>query len=383
MTQTSARFATVPPSGIREIFDLALTIPDAIHLEIGAPDFPTPDHIVEAAAQGARDGFTRYTATGGLGSLRELIAEKVRRRNGMDCAVENVVAAAGGCSALFAGLEVLIDEGDGVLIPNPAWPVYEMATLSLGGHVQRYPLVPENGWEPDLDALEAAITRRTRVLVTNSPGNPTGGVHRRETVEALLAVAEKHDLWLISDEAYEDFVFEGEHVTTGSLAGASDRVIGLYTFSKTYSMTGWRVGYLVAPPQIVKAVTIALEPLIACPSSVSQKAAEAALSGPQENVAAMCAAFKRRRDLAEGILDRAGVEYVHPGGSFYMVVNVPGGGDANAFAYSLLEERHVAVAPGDAFGPGGAGMLRVSLCMADADLERGLELLAEHAKALA
>ncbi len=158
-------------------------------------------------------------------------------------------------------------------------------------------------------------------------------------------------------------------------------MIGLYTFSKSYSMTGWRMGYVVAPEPIVKRTTVALEAIIACASSVSQKAAEAALSGPQDNVGAMCAAFKRRRDLAEGILDREGVSYVHPGGSFYMVVNVPGGGDANAFAYSLLEERHVAVAPGDAFGPGGAGMLRVSLCMADADLERGLERLAEHAKA--
>ena len=284
MTQTSARFATVPPSGIREIFDLALTIPDAIHLEIGAPDFPTPDHIVEAAAQAARDGFTRYTPTGGLGTLRELLADKVRRRNGMNCAVENVVAAAGGCCAIFAALEVLLDDGDGVLIPDPAWPVYEMATLSLGGEVQRYPLHPETGFEPDLEALEAAITSRTRVLVTNSPGNPTGGVHRRETVEALLALAEKHDLWLLSDEAYEDFVFEGEHVTTGSLDGAAKRVIGVYTFSKTYSMTGWRMGYLVGPEPIMKGVTIALEPLIACPSSVSQKAAEAALAGPQDNV---------------------------------------------------------------------------------------------------
>ncbi len=381
MTQTSARFATVPPSGIREIFDLALTIPDAIHLEIGAPDFPTPDHIVEAAAQGARDGFTRYTPTAGLGTLRDLIAEKVRTRNGMDCSAENVISAAGGSCALFGVLEVLLDERSGVLIPDPAWPVYEMATLSLGGEIQRYPLLPEAGWEPDLDALEAAITPNTRIVITNSPGNPTGGVHRRETVEALVALAQKHDLWLISDEAYEDFVFDGEHVTTGSLDGAADRVIGLYTFSKSYSMTGWRIGYVVAPEPIVKRTTIALEAIIACASSVSQKAAEAALSGPQDNVAAMCAAFKRRRDLAEGILDREGVSYVHPGGSFYMVVNVPGGGDANAFAYSLLEERHVAVAPGDAFGPGGAGMLRVSLCMADADLERGLERLAEHAKA--
>ncbi len=381
MTQTSARFATVPPSGIREIFDLALTIPDAIHLEIGAPDFPTPDHIVEAAAQAAREGFTRYTPTAGLGTLRDLIAEKVRTRNGLDCSAENVIAAAGGSCALFGALEVVLDEGDGVLIPDPAWPVYEMATLSLGGEIQRYPLLPEAGWEPDLDALEAAIRPNTRVLVTNSPGNPTGGVHRRETVEALLAVAQKHDLWLISDEAYEDFVFDGDHVTTGSLDGAAERVLGLYTFSKSYSMTGWRMGYLVAPDAIVKRATVALEAIIACPSSVSQKAAEAALSGPQDNVAVMCAAFKHRRDLAEEILDREGVSYIHPGGSFYMVVNVPGGGDANKFAYSLLEERHVAVAPGDAFGPGGAGMLRVSLCMADADLERGLERLAEHARA--
>ena len=377
MSRDFDRLARVPRSGIRDIFDRALRVPDAIHLEIGAPDFDTPEHIVEAAAKAARDGFTRYTATAGLASLRDLLAEKVRTRNAMPCAPENVVCAAGGCSAIHATLAVLIGPGEGVLIPDPAWPVYAMSVEALGGEIQRYPLLRDEGFEPDLDAIEALVKPTTRVLITNSPGNPTGGVHRRETVEALVELAERHDLWLISDEAYEDFVFEGEHVTAAALDGASDRVIGAYTFSKSYAMTGWRLGYVVAPGPVAAAVTLALEPLIACASSISQKAGEAAIAGPQDHIEVFRDAFKRRRDMAVALLDREGVPYIRPEGAFYLVVDVPGeGADSTVFAYRLLDDGHVAVAPGAAFGPLGEGMQRVSICASDEDLETGLLRLA-------
>jgi aspartate aminotransferase len=373
------RFAGLPRSGIRDVFERASLIPDVAHLEIGAPDFPTPGHIVEAAARAAADGFTRYTSAAGLPSLRALIAEKARTRNGIACGPENVSVAAGGCCALYAALLVLADPGDGVLIPDPGWAQYEIMVEALGCEVQRYPLLPELGFEPDLDELEAAITPRTRVVVVNSPGNPTGAVHDRETLERILDLAARHDLWVMSDEAYEDIVFEGEHVSPAALDGG-ERVVSVYTFSKSYAMTGWRVGYAVAPERIARGIAQAQEPLVACPSSVSQKAAEAALTGPQDLIAEMRETYRRRRDAACALLDGEGIPYVKPSGGFSLMVCLPGAGrDSDAFARTALEESRVAVVPGSAFGPGGEGMVRAALCVADDVLATGLTRLAAAA----
>jgi aspartate/methionine/tyrosine aminotransferase len=371
MRGPSARFASYPRSGIRDVFERALLVPDALHLELGAPDFPTPPHIVEAAARAAADGFTSYTPAGGLPSLRALAAEKVSASNGIDCSPEQVTISAGGCCALYATLTALLNDGDGVLVPDPGWPVCSVIVEMLGGQVQPYPLAPEL----DLDALEAAITERTRVLVVNSPGNPTGVVHARETLEEILDIAERHDLWVISDEAYEDFVYEGEHVSTASI-GAAERVISIFTLSKTYAMTGWRVGYLVAPPAIAAAAAQAQEPLIACPSSVSQKAAEAAFTGPQDAIPVMRDRFRARRDAAVALLDDEGIGYLRPSGGFFLMAGLPGPGeDSVAFVHATLAERGVAVVPGSAFGERGEGMVRISLCVDDGLLDRGLARL--------
>ncbi len=371
MTGPSARFSAYPRSGIRDVFERALQIPGAVHLELGAPDFATPPHVVEAAARAAADGFTSYTPAGGYPSLRELAAGKARSRNGIDCSTEDVVVCTGGCSGLFATLLALLEEGDGVLVPDPGWPVCGVIVEMLGGRVERYPLGPEL----DLDALEASISARTRILVLNSPGNPTGVVHERGTLAGALEIAERHDLWVISDEAYEDFVFEGEHVSTASVGG-DGRVITVFTLSKTYAMTGWRVGYVVAPTPIAAAVAQAQEPLVACPPSVSQKAAEAALAGSQDTVPVMRDAFRARREAACALLDAEGVAYVRPSGGFFVMAGLPGPGeDSREFANAVLEERHVAVVPGSAFGPSGEGMVRVSLCVEDAVLRLGLARL--------
>jgi aspartate/methionine/tyrosine aminotransferase len=370
MSGPSERFSSYPRSGIRDVFERALRVPGALHLELGAPDFPTPPHIIEAAARGAADGFTSYTPAGGLPSLRAVAAEKVSARNGIACTPEQVTISAGGCCALHATLTALLNEGDGVLVPDPGWPVCSVIVEMLGGQVQPYPLAPEL----DLDALEAAITDRTRVLVVNSPGNPTGVVHARETLEEVLEIAERHDLWVISDEAYEDFVFEGEHVSAGSLGNG--RVISIFTLSKTYAMTGWRVGYLVAPPEIAAAAAQAQEPLIACPSSVSQKAAEAALTGPQDAIPVMRERFRDRRDRAVALLDEEGVGYMRPNGGFFLMAGLPGAGeDSTAFVHATLAERGVAVVPGPAFGARGEGMVRISLCVDDDLLDRGMARL--------
>jgi aspartate aminotransferase len=376
MRDPGLRFAGLPRSGIRDVFERAATMPGVAHLEIGAPDFATPQHVVEAAARAASDGFTRYTSAAGLPSLRGLIADKVRARNGIECSAENVSVAAGGCCALYATLFVLLDPGDGVLIPDPGWAQYPTMIESLGGTVQRYPLVPENGFDPDLDELEAAITDRTRILVVNSPGNPTGAVHDRACLEAMLDLADRHDLCVISDEAYEDIVFEGEHISPASLAGGG-RVISCFTFSKSYAMTGWRVGYVVASAPIAAAIAQAQEPLVASASSVSQKAAEAALTGPQDLIAEMRETYRRRRDAATALLDGEGVSYVRPSGGFALMVGLPGRGlDSVAFARAALDDAAVAVVPGSAFGPGGEGMVRAALCVSDETLAVGLTRLA-------
>src|SRR5581483_11673377 len=225
-------------------------------------------------------------------------------------------------------------------------------------------------------AVEARIGPRTRAIVVNSPSNPTGAVASREALAAVLGLAARHGLWLISDECYEELVFDGEHVSPAAL-GERERVISVFSFSKSYAMTGWRVGYLTAPPAVARLIAKAQEPIVSSASTVSQKAAEAALLGPQECVAEMRDTYRRRRDGATAQLDAAGVDHVRPGGAFYLMVDVSAGGEsAQEFARRLLVDHGVAVVPGDAFGSLGAGMVRVSLAAADELVERGLDSLA-------
>lgn len=373
MAELAAAVGTTPHSGIRTMADRARRVPDAIRLEAGDPNFTTPSHIIEAAAQAARDGFTKYTPSAGLDSLRELLADKLRVKNGLACSPAEVVVTSGGCGGLYTSLLILLDPGDEVLVPDPGWANYPAIVHVLNGVSVGYPLDRKRGFEPDLDALEARITPRTKAILVNSPGNPTGAVFRRETLAGLLEVAGRHDLWVVSDECYEDMVFEGEHVSPAAM-DEFERVIGVFSFSKSYAMTGWRIGYAVAPPVTAPALARAQEPVVGNASSLSQKGAEAALLGPQDCVDEMREAYRERRDLAMAILDAAGVGYVRSGGAFYLMVDVPG--ESLPFAVRLLEEERVSAVPGSAFGPGGEGMVRVSLCVASDELEEGVRRLA-------
>jgi aspartate/methionine/tyrosine aminotransferase len=247
-----------------------------------------------------------------------------------------------------------------------------MARL-LGAVPVPYRLDRGRGFEPDVAHVQSLLGPRTRALVVNSPGNPTGSVVGRQALAALAELAERHGFWLVSDECYDQLVLEGEHVSTAAV-GAADRVVSVFSFSKTYAMTGWRVGYAVAPPPLAKMLARAQEPVISCPSTVGQKAAEAALTGPQDVVGELREAFRRRRDLALAALDARGVGYARPRGAFYLMVDVPGPSDA--FARRLLDEDGVAVVSGSAFGDGGEGMVRVSLTAADDVVGRGVERLA-------
>jgi aspartate/methionine/tyrosine aminotransferase len=357
--------------------ELALGLPDAIRLEIGDPDFPTPAHVIEAAAAAARAGFTHYSPGIGLPTLRELVAAKVAARNGFPCTPAQVVVTTGACGGLHACLLALLDAGDEVLIPDPGWTTLVPMAHAAGVVPAPYRLDRARGFGLDPAEIAARIGPATRALVLNSPANPTGAVAARAELEAVLALADRHGLWVLSDECYEELVFDGEHVSPASL-GDPDRVVSVFSFSKSYAMTGWRVGYAIATEPVARLLAKAQEPVVSGASTISQKAAEAALTGPQDVVAAMRDAYRRRRDAAVDVLERAGVGHVRPGGAFYLMADVSAAGlPAPEFARRLLLERRVAVVPGDAFGDGGAGMVRVSLAAADDAVAEGVGRLAD------
>jgi aspartate/methionine/tyrosine aminotransferase len=364
-------------SGIREISNIAITKPGTIRLDVGQPNFRTPEHISEAGKRAIDEGFTFYTHTQGLIGLRERLVAKLQRVNGYTVTPEQIACASGGVGAIAAAMAAILEPGDEVLLPDPGWPNYRMMPPWLGARSVFYPLLAGAGFLPDLERLEDLVTARTRLLVINSPGNPTGAVFPRPVIEALADFAVRHDLWLISDECYDQILFEGEHV---SPAGFLDdgRVISVYTFSKTYSMTGWRLGYAVGEAGLIDTVTKVLESNTSGPSTIAQKAAEAALDGPQDCVAEMVAAYAHRRDLAVDLLEEAGLLVSVPHGAFYIMADVsPAGMNARDFALRLVADRGVSVAPGTAFGKVGAGAVRISLASSDEDLREGIARFAE------
>jgi aspartate/methionine/tyrosine aminotransferase len=368
----ATRAQTLPRSGIRRIMEASRGLPDVIHLEVGEPDFETPAHVVAAAHEAARAGVTRYTANAGLPGLRDAVAARASRRLGRDVRPEEVVVTPGAVAGIAYAIFALLDPGDEVLLPDPGWPNYASAVHLAGGRPVPYPLVAERGFAPDLAALEGRITARTRVLLVNTPGNPTGTVLAPDTVRALVDLAREHALAIVSDEVYEDIVLDGEHV---SPARFDEDVVVVSGVSKTYAMTGWRIGFVIAPPHVAATLAAIQEPFASCASSVSQAAAEAALRGPQEAVTAMLRAYRERRDLVVSRLEAPGLLAARPTGAFYALVRVPRGADPADPAMSLLREHRVAVAPGDTFGEGGRPYVRISFATEARLLDEGLRRL--------
>ena len=357
-------------SGIREIMDLAWATPGCIRLEVGQPDFPSPPHVIEAACRAAREGWTKYTPNAGIPELREAIARKFKRKNGIDASVDTITVTPGAVCAVSTSLLALLDPGDEVLIPDPGWPNYEMMALAQNAIPVHYPL-HQGTFEPDMDAFERAITERTKVMIFNSPSNPTGAVLSEEVLGNILEVAAKRDLYIISDEVYEEILFEGEHVSIGRL-DAEGRVLTVSGVSKAYSMTGWRIGYVHAPRRISEIITKVQEPYVSCPCGVSQKAAEAALDGPQDCVQEMVTAYRERRDAVLDVLRENDLYTYTPRGAFYLLVDISGTGiDSYAFAKTLLRKHKVAVAPGETFGEIGASYVRISFAASKEDLAEG------------
>ena len=370
----------MPASGIRRITNAAVAMPDCIRLEMGEPQFATPEHICDAAARAARDGFTKYTVSQGLLSLREAMSAKLARVNGLDVPPDRLVATNGALSGLFTTCLALLAPGDEMLIPDPGWPNWEMMIIAAGGRAVRYPTPRENGFLPRPEAMDALVTPRTRAIIINSPSNPTGTVMPAALIEAMVEFAGRHDLWVISDECYDECVFDGEHVSTARF-DTDGRVISLFSCSKTYAMTGWRVGYAAVPQSSIDVIAKLQQPVLGNICSIAQKAAEAAFEGPQDCVGEMRDYYRARRDQAVAMLADAGLPVDAPGGAFYAMVDVSAANpDATAFALDLLYHHRVAVAPGETFGPGGAGLVRVALCASEAAIAEGLGRLIEVVK---
>ena len=365
-------------SGIREIANEAVRRPGTIRLDVGQPDFPTPQHVKDAGKRAIDANKTFYTHTQGLLSLREKLVDKLARVNGIASSPERIASAPGGVGAIAAMFAAVLEGGDEVLLPDPGWPNYRMMLPWLGARGVYYPCPPASGFQPDLEALEHLITPRTRILVVNSPNNPTGAVYPTATIGAMIQLAQRHNLWLLSDECYDQIVLDGTWTSPAHLAPDDPRIATAFTFSKTYSMTGWRLGYLTGSGELIDTMTKVLESNSSCVSTITQVAAEAALVGPQDCVTDMVTSYRRRRDLVVDILKEAELLIAEPSGAFYIMVDVsPAGLPSRDFAFTFLRERGVSVAPGTAFGEVAGGAVRISLASSDSDLRAGVGRLSE------
>jgi aspartate aminotransferase len=381
MMRVNPSVAGIPLSGIRAIMDLAAAQPGAIRLEIGDPDFATPAHIVAAAYRAAASLRMGYTPNTGLPDLRDALAAKIKDRNGYSVSPDQVVLTQGATQGIFTGLTAVMEPGNEVLLPDPAWPNYLMMANLLRLSPVRYSLAAENNYLPDLDQLTTLVTPATRALLINSPSNPLGTVFGHETIAALADFAEAHDLWLISDECYDEMLFGGSHVSVATIA--PERTISAYSFSKTYAMTGWRVGYLAFPEHIGPSIAKCQETILACINAPAQHAAITALTGDQTCVSHMRDTYRRRRDLVAQMAVSAQIEMPAPAGAFYAWLSIKGSGlTADQFARRLLGEQQVAVAPGSAFGEVGDQYVRISLTTEDALLAEGMKRLTDFLGAL-
>lgn len=376
--ELSRRANLMPRSAIREIMTLAAGRGDVIHLEVGEPDFGTPDHIIERTCTEIRGGATRYTGNAGRETLRATIAAHVSRRVGIEISSDRVIVTVGAIGALFTALMAVLDSGDEVLLPDPGWPNYESITVLAGGCPLRYRLSASNDFLPDPDDIAKRIGPKTKAILVNSPGNPTGGVFPLDVVRAIGAIAERTGVYVISDEIYENIVFDGARHFSFLAHTPEDRVFFISGASKSYAMTGWRLGWLVCPTDTVAVATKLQEPIVSCAPAPSQAAAEAALVGPQDLVESSRRVFERRRDIFLELLGPTGLIAGHPRGAFYGLVKIPNWyPSALAFARSLVIEHGVAVVPGDTFGPSTERMLRVAFTVEDGQLREGLRRLAE------
>ena len=346
-----------------------------IHLELGEPDFHPAASVVDAVRAAVAAGRDRYVSTRGIPALRGAIADYLKRTRRLQVTPEQVLVAPGCKMALSLAMMALIEPGDEVLYPDPGFPIYPSFTRGLGAKAVGFGLEERNSFQPDLDEIAAKITPRTTGLIFNSPNNPTGTVFSADALRKIAELAEKHDLWIISDEIYARILFGGEYESLWSLPGMAERTVIIDGFSKSFAMTGWRLGYAVAPKYVVDAMDLLVLNTFTCVAEFTQVAAVEALCDSTHAVDAMVAEYRRRRDLfVAGLNNIPGFRCQLPGGAFYAWVNVEDTGlAAEQIGKLLLEEAGVAGIAGAAFGPGGKNYLRFSLVSARHLLEEALE----------
>jgi aspartate aminotransferase len=373
----SARLRDIPRSGIRAVLERA-TAADATSLAAGDPDLATPPHVVEAVARAMRDGATHYTHGRGLPELREAFAAKLARENGIAADPGlGIVVTAGALNALSAAFLSLVDPGDGVIVPDPGFANYQAQIALAGGRAIPLPHRHAEGFQPDLAELER-LAPTARALVVNTPGNPTGTVLPAETLAAIARIAVTHDLTVIADEAYEHLVYDGaRHVSIAAFPGMAERTLTISSMSKSWSMTGWRIGFVTGPHDLLELIAKAQEHLIGCPPAMTQWGAVAALEGPVAPRDAMVAEYAARRAL---VLDRLrgvpGLELVTPDGAFYAFPRLDAAIGRDDPAAAVLDGAGVVAVPGVSFGAQGARHIRLSYAVGGEQLDRGLTRLA-------
>ena len=347
---------------------------EIVHLEIGEPDFDTPSNIVEAAGTALYEGYTHYSPSAGIPELREAIAESTSETRGVEVRPEQVVVTPGAKPIMFFAILALVEAGDEVLYPNPGFPIYESMIKFLGAKPVPLVLEEERDFRFDVSQLKDKVSPRSKMIIINSPQNPTGGVLTRADLEEVARVAQEHDLMVLTDEVYERIIYEGEHTSFLSLPGVQDRTILLNGYSKTYAMTGWRLGYGVMPEELAVHITRLMTNSNSCTATFTQWAGIEALRGPQDASYEMVEEFRRRRDvIVPGLNAIEGIRCQNPKGAFYVFPNIEGTGmDEVEFADYLMVEAGVAVLAGTSFGEYGKGFVRMSYANSVENIKKAL-----------
>ena len=357
---------------------------EVIHLEIGEPDFDTPANVVEAGVAALRAGHTHYTPSPGIGELRAEIARQIAATRHIDVVPDQVVVTPGAKPIMFFTILALCEPGDEVVYPNPGFPIYESMINFVGATPVPAPLREARQFRLDVDELASLVNDRTKLIIVNSPHNPTGGVLAKSDLEAIAELAKKHDAVVLSDEIYSRIIYDGEHHSVSSFPGMAERTIVLDGFSKTYAMTGWRLGYGVFPPELAPLVSRLVTNSVSCTPAFTQMAGIEALTGPQDAPARMVEEFRRRRDvLVSGLNAIPSLHCELPAGAFYAFPNVTGlGVDCRTFADRLLYEGGVATLSGPSFGKYGEGFVRLSYANSIENLHKALDRIDTVARKL-
>ena len=355
---------------------------EVIHLEIGEPDFNSPSNIIDAGKRALDEGYTRYSPSPGYPELRERIAKEVRETRGVSVSGDNVVVTPGGKPIMFFLMMAIVDPGDEVLYPNPGFPIYESMISFVGGVPVPMQLHESKDFNIDIDEIAGQITGRTKLMVINSPNNPCGSVIPREDLERLSELAKQHDIIVLADEIYSKFLYEGKHHSVSTFPDMRERTIILDGFSKSYAMTGWRIGYGVMPLELVEPISRLVTNSVSCTASFTQMAALEALDGPQDHSYTMVAEFKRRRDIiVDGLNEIKGIRCRVPKGAFYAFPNIEDTGmSSEQFADDLLNKAGVACLTGEAFGEYGEGFVRFSFANSTENIEKALERIESFVK---